>query len=128
DMPYDRFLTEQIAGDLLPADSDEERARLLIATGYLAVGPKNLEEGDERQFFADIVDEQIDSLSRGVMASSIACARCHDHKFDPYSMEDYYALAGIFNSTKTYFGTYVTPANRVGGEPLRLPRVAGQKI
>lgn len=128
DMPYDRFLTEQLAGDLLPFDSDAERARLLVATGFLAIGPKNLEEGDPRQFFADIVDEQIDSLTRSIMASSVACARCHDHKFDPYSMEDYYALAGVFTSTKTFFGTFVSPANRVGGDPLLLPRVAGQLI
>lgn len=128
DLPYDRFLTEQIAGDLLPFENDAERARLLIATGFLAVGPKNLEEGDPRQFSADVVDEQIDSLTRSIIGSSVACARCHDHKFDPYSMEDYYALAGVFGSTKTFFGTYVTPVNRVGGDPLPLPRVSGQLI
>jgi hypothetical protein len=128
DMPFDRFLVEQIAGDLLPADSDAERARLLIATGFLAVGTKNLEEGNPLQFAADVVDEQIDALTRGVMASSVACARCHDHKFDPFPMEDYYALAGIFASTRTYFGTAVSPANRVGGDPLVLPRGANQPI
>ena len=62
------------------------------------------------------------------MASSVACARCHNHKFDPFSMEDYYALAGVFASTKTYFGTHVSPANRVGGDPLILPRDADQAI
>jgi cytochrome c553 len=128
DIPYDRFLIEQVAGDQLPYETEAERARLLIATGFLAIGPKNLEEADSKQFFADIVDEQIDSLTRAVLGSSLACARCHDHKFDPYSMEDYYALAGVFSSTKTYFGTYVTPANRVGGDPLPLPRVDGQQI
>jgi hypothetical protein len=128
DLPFDRFLVEQIAGDQLPYDSDAERARLLIATGYLALGPKNLDEGNALQFAADVIDEQIDAVTRGVMASSVACARCHNHKFDPYSMEDYYALAGVFASTKTYFGTHVSPANRVGGDPLVLPRGAGLPI
>jgi hypothetical protein len=128
DLPYDRFLTEQIAGDLLPYDDDAERARLLVATGFLAIGSKNLDEADPKQFAADLVDEQIDSLSRAVLANSIACARCHDHKFDPFTMEDYYALAGIFRSTKTYFGTAVSPANRVGGDPLPLPRGAGAAV
>jgi hypothetical protein len=128
DMPFDRFLTEQVAGDLLPSEGDAERARLLIATGYLAIGPKNLEESNPAQFGADVVDEQIDALTRGVMANSVACARCHDHKFDPFSMEDYYALAGVFASTKTFFGTFVSPANRVGGDPLVLPLGAEQPI
>ncbi len=128
DVPFDRFLAEQIAGDLLPAETDKERARLLIATGFLAVGPKNLDEANAKQFEADVIDEQIDALTRGVLANSIACARCHDHKFDPYSMEDYYGLAGIFASTKTYFGTAVSPANRVGGDPLPLPAGAHQPI
>lgn len=128
DIPYDRFLTEQIAGDLLPYESDVERARLLTATGFLAVGTKNLGENNEKQFQADIVDEQINSLSQAIMASSVACARCHHHKFDPFSMSDYYALAGVFHSTKTYFGTYTSPANNRSGDPLPLPRIAGQQI
>ena len=128
DVPFDRFLTEQIAGDLLPTATDVERARLLIATGFLALGPKNLEEMDAKQFDADLVDEQIDTVTRAVTATSVACARCHDHKLDPFSMEDYYALAGVFASTKTYFGTFESPANRVGGDPLPLPRGAGQPI
>lgn len=128
DVPYDRFLTEQIAGDLLTCDSDKERARLLTATGFLAVGTKNLGENNDAKFKADLVDEQIDALTRAVMASSVACARCHHHKFDPFSMEDYYALAGIFASSKTYFGTFVSPANNRGGDPLVLPRVPGQQV
>ncbi len=128
DVPLDRFLTEQIAGDLLPDENPAERARLLIATGFLALGPKHLDEANPDQFAADVVDEQIDTVSRAVMANSLACARCHDHKFEPYTMGDYYALAGIFSSTKTYFGTYVTPINRVGGDPLALPRAAGHQI
>lgn len=127
DTPFNQFLVEQIAGDLLPYDDESERARLLVATGFLAVGPKNLDEANPRQFRADVVDEQIDVVTRAVMATSVACARCHDHKFDPFSMQDYYALAGIFSSTETYFGTAVSPANRVGGDPLPLPRVEGLK-
>lgn len=128
DVPFDRFITEQIAGDLLPYETDAERARLLVATGFLALGPKNLDETNKLQFFADVIDEQIDSVTRAVMASSIACARCHDHKFDPFSMQDYYALAGVFASTETFFGTAVSPANRIGGKPLRLPLGADLEI
>ncbi|HUG70460.1 MAG TPA: PSD1 and planctomycete cytochrome C domain-containing protein [Pirellulaceae bacterium] len=124
DVPFDRFLTEQLAGDLLPYADDKERARLLIATGFLALGPKNLDEANAFQFLADVIDEQIDTVTRAVMGHSVACARCHDHKFDPYSMEDYYALAGVFASTNTYFGTFVSPANRVSGDPLVLPKQA----
>lgn len=127
-IPFDRFLTEQIAGDLLPAEDDAERARLLIATGFLALGPKNLDEADAQQFVADVMDEQIDTVTRAVLANSVACARCHDHKFDPFTMQDYYALKGIFASTRTYFGTYVTPTNRLGGDPLPLPRGANLPI
>jgi hypothetical protein len=128
DMPFDRFIVEQVAGDLLPASSEAERARLLIATGFLALGPKNLEESNPAQFAADVVDEQIDTVTHAVLAQSVACARCHNHKFDPYAMEDYYAMAGIFSSSRTFFGTHVSPANRVGGDPLVLPRNAGQPV
>ncbi len=128
DVPFNRFLVEQIAGDLLPASNAKERARLLIATGFLAIGAKNLDESNPKQFAADVIDEQIDALTRAVLANSVACARCHDHKFDPFAMRDYYALAGVFASTKTYFGTFVSPANRVGGDPLVLPRGANLPI
>jgi mono/diheme cytochrome c family protein len=128
DLPFDRFLVEQIAGDLLPYDNDAERARLLIATSFLAIGAKNLDEMNPLQFAADVADEQIDTVTRAVMASSVACARCHDHKFDPFSMQDYYALAGVFASTKTFFGTAVSPSNRIGGDPLVLPHGANAPI
>ncbi|MGD9858362.1 MAG: PSD1 and planctomycete cytochrome C domain-containing protein, partial [Planctomycetaceae bacterium] len=128
DVPYDRFLTEQIAGDKLPYDDDAERARLLIATGFLAMGAKNLDEGNDRQFTADLIDEQIDTVSRAVLGNSVACARCHDHKFDPFSMRDYYALAGVFASTNTFFGTSVSPSNRQGGDPLQLPELTNQVV
>ena len=101
DKPYDQFLREQIAGDLLPPTNDTVRREQLIATGFLVLGPKVLAEPDERKMELDIVDEQIDTLGRSVMGLTLGCARCHDHKFDPISMPDYYALAGIFTSTKT---------------------------
>lgn len=128
DVPYDRFITEQLAGDLLPAKDDAERARLLIATGFLAIGAKGLNEMNKEQFAADVADEQIDTVSRAMMGSSVACARCHDHKTDPFSMADYYALAGIFKSTKTFFGNWIDSENNNDGELLRLPVLPGQII
>ena len=102
DKPYDQFLTEQIAGDLLPATDDSAvRNERLIATGFLAIGPKVLAEVDESKMQMDIVDEQIDTLGRAVLGMTFGCARCHDHKFDPIQTADYYGLAGIFKSTKT---------------------------
>lgn len=126
DIPYDRFLTEQVAGDLLPYQSDNERARLLVATGFLAIGAKGLGGQDKPQFAADLVDEQLDAFGRGFLASSLACARCHDHKADPVSMQDYYTLIGIFKSTKTYYGTWIDSENNNGGELIRLPDIQGQ--
>jgi hypothetical protein len=102
DKPYDQFLLEQLAGDLLPARSDPTaRREHLIATAFLSLGPKVLAEVDERKMEMDIVDEQIDIVGRSLLGLTLSCARCHDHKFDPISTEDYYALAGIFKSTRT---------------------------
>jgi len=128
DVPYDRFITEQIAGDLLPAKDDAERARLLIATGFLAIGAKGLNEMNPPQFAADVADEQLDAVTRAVMASSIACARCHDHKTDPFTMEDYYGLVGIFKSTQTFYGNWIDSENSNHGRLIRLPERAGQAI
>ncbi len=102
DKPFDRFLLEQLAGDLLPAEGDKSEANeRLIATGFLAMGPKVLAEVDETKMEMDIVDEQIDTVGRVFMGLTLGCARCHDHKFDPIDTTDYYALAGIFRSTRT---------------------------
>lgn len=128
DVPFDRFITEQVAGDLLPAKNDAERARLWIATGFLAFGAKGLNEQNKAQFAADVADEQLDAVTRAVMASSIACARCHDHKTDPFSMEDYYALAGIFKSTQTFYGNWVDAENNNHSRLIRLPELPGQVI
>lgn len=102
DMPFDQFITEQIAGDLLESSDDITASnRRLVATGFLVLGPKVLAEGDEEKLAMDIIDEQIDTIGRAFMGMTIGCARCHDHKFDPISTEDYYALASIFKSTRT---------------------------
>ena len=102
DKSYDQFVTEQLAGDLLPAAADESlRYDRLIATGFLALGPKFLAEKDPRKMEMDIIDEQVDTVGRVLMGLTLGCARCHDHKFDPISTEDYYGLAGIFKSTRT---------------------------
>jgi cytochrome c553 len=103
DKPFDVFAREQIAGDLLvsPDASPEKRAELLTATGFLVLGPKVLAEGDEQKLLMDIIDEQIDTAGKAFLGLAIGCARCHDHKFDPISQADYYALAGIFQSTRT---------------------------
>ncbi len=103
DMPYDQFLTEQIAGDLLPSDSPEEHDRHLVATGFLAMASKPA-KAMNNNFDMDVVADQIDVVGRGIMGLSVGCARCHDHKFDPIPTRDYYALAGIFTSTETLWG------------------------
>ncbi|MCB1207192.1 MAG: DUF1553 domain-containing protein, partial [Verrucomicrobiae bacterium] len=104
DKPYDQFLLEQIAGDLIDSENPDEQARHLVATGFLALGSMDLNERDREQFLLDRIDDQIDTLGRATMGLTLGCARCHDHKFDPVAQTDYYALAGIFASTKTLSG------------------------
>ena len=104
DRPYDQFLTEQLAGDLLPHDTPEQHDRNLVATGFLALGSKPA-KAMNTNFEMDVVADQIDAMSRGFMGFTVACARCHDHKFDPIPTRDYYALAGIFASSETMWGT-----------------------
>ena len=101
DKPYDLFLHEQIAGDLLPSDDPAIRNERRIATGFLSLGPKVLAEVDEVKMQMDIVDEQIDTVGKAILGLTLGCARCHDHKFDPITQRDYYGLAGIFKSTHT---------------------------
>jgi cytochrome c553 len=103
DLPYDQFVIEQLAGDLLPETPDRaENVRRLIATGFLMVGPKALAETDKEQTKLDIADEQIDVTGRAFLGLTLGCARCHDHKFDPIPSVDYYALAGIFRGTNMF--------------------------
>ena len=103
DLPFNQFAREQIAGDLLPVpEGSPVNARGVVATGFLAVGPMALAQRDPVQKHYDVVDEQIDTLSKAFLGLTVACARCHDHKFDPILTSDYYALAGIFASTRTF--------------------------
>lgn len=105
DKPYTRFVAEQIAGDLLPAKSDAEKQQNIIGTGFLTLGCVDLTALQYEQFKMDRVDDQIDVTTRAFLGMTIACARCHDHKTDPVTQHDYYALAGLFTSTETWSGT-----------------------
>ncbi|HVC92465.1 MAG TPA: PSD1 and planctomycete cytochrome C domain-containing protein [Pirellulales bacterium] len=114
--PYNRFIVEQLAGDLLPADDDAQRDQLLIATGFLAIGPKGVNSVKPEQFRMDQADDQIDVTGRAFLGLTIACARCHDHKFDPIPTADYYAMAGILRSTRTHSG--IAPDAKHGDDGL----------
>ena len=105
DKPYDEFIVEQLAGDLLPKTNDIQRnIERLCALGFLMLSPKATAENDKELMVLDVVDEQIDVTGRAFLAMTIACARCHDHKFDPIPTLDYYSIAGIFRSTETMVG------------------------
>ncbi len=114
DKPFDQFIREQIAGDLLPSNNPQERDQLLIATGFLALGVKDVNQRFKVRYIMDNVDEQIDTVSRSVLGLTASCARCHDHKFDPIPATDYYALAGIFRSSDLCDGL----KNKMGGGGL----------
>ena len=125
DLPYDEFLEAQVAGDLLEHAGPADQARKIIATGFLALGPKALNTRDRRQFQMDLVDEQIDVMSQAMLGMTLACARCHDHKFDPVSQRDYYALAGIFLSSETLYGKGPQLQNINPSTLIELPPEAG---
>ncbi len=98
DKPYDQFIQEQIAGDLIASETEEQWKERTIATGFVALS---------RRFAVDtpgtehlILEDTLDTMGRAVLGLSLSCARCHDHKYDPISMEDYYGLYGIFASTR----------------------------
>lgn len=119
DKPYDEFIREQIAGDLIPPKNDNDWEENLTATGFLALGSMDLNERDVEQFTLDRIDDQLDTIGRAILGSTIACARCHDHKFDPIAQTDYYALAGIFSSTRTLSGQ----SNRQGAKNYFRPEM-----
>ena len=105
DMPYDQFARDQIAGDLLPpdsasTDSDGFNREGTIATTMLAIGNWGNGDADKEKVVTDIADDQVDVVSKAFLGLTVACARCHDHKFDPISQADYYGLAGMFFSTR----------------------------
>jgi hypothetical protein len=114
DTPYDQFVREQIAGDLLESKSQAERDERLVATGFLALGVRDVNQRFKVRFVMDNIDEQIDAVSRAMLALTVSCARCHDHKFDPIPTKDYYALAGIFQSSDQCTGL----RNKMGGGGL----------
>ncbi|MDQ6699973.1 MAG: PSD1 and planctomycete cytochrome C domain-containing protein [Acidobacteriota bacterium] len=140
DLPYNRFVTEQLAGDLLPKPN-------VVATGFLALGPKPLAQQDRVQMVYDVVDEQIDTTSKAFLGLTVACARCHDHKFDPILTKDYYAMASMFASTTDFrnlgrpgsvsyiyyapldsaaFGRYQTARWRLYGKQLEMETALGE--
>ena len=124
DMPIDQFFKEQLAGDLMDAKNDTDKANKMIATGFLAMGPKSHNERNRRQFELDVADEMIDAFSQGMLGLTVACARCHDHKFDPIPTKDYYAVAGIFTSTDLHIGNAGTVGGRGGIPAAKLPDAA----
>jgi len=127
DQPFDQFLAEQLAGDLLPSDGEAQRRARLVATGFLTLGPKVLAEVDQAKMRMDIVDEQIETVGRVFLGMTWGCARCHDHKFDPIQTTDYYALAGIFKSTRTmenYNKVAKWHENPLPSDELRLAQAA----
>src|SRR5262249_55207764 len=99
-LPYDQFIREQIAGDLLPAKNDADRRAKIIATGYLANTKRFGSYEDERYPWYLTYEDTIDNLGRTFLGLTINCSRCQDHKSDPISKEDYYALYGFFQSTR----------------------------
>ena len=105
DKAFDKFIREQISGDLMESSSNDQKLERLIATGMLAMGSKSLNDNNKENFAMDVVDEQIDVSTRAFLGLTASCARCHDHKFDPIPQKEYYGLAGIFRSTETLFGT-----------------------
>ncbi len=103
DLPFDQFVREQIAGDLIPApDGSEINERGVIATGFLALGPKAVAQQDKTKMLYDVYDEQVDVVSKAVLGVTLACARCHDHKFDPLLQADYYSMVGVFANTRSF--------------------------
>src|SRR5262249_33552701 len=126
DKPYDRFVKEQLAGDLLPSANEKEKAEHQIATGFLALGPKDHNERSPLQFAMDVADEQIDVTTQAFLGVTVACARCHDHKFDPIPQKDYYALSGIFRSTEPLYGTFRIIQNNHPSSLIALGPDSGQ--
>ena len=127
DMPFDQLIREQLAGDLLPYEDPKQRSRQLTATAFLALGPTNYEQQDKQLLRYDVIDEQIDTIGKAFMGMTLGCARCHDHKFDPVPTSDYYALAGIFKSTRTLFN-YTDNVARWVATPLPLEGQAAKEM
>ncbi|MDA0660387.1 MAG: PSD1 and planctomycete cytochrome C domain-containing protein [Planctomycetota bacterium] len=117
DLPYDRFIRDQIAGDILGTRKDSYDAAQITATGAYAIGNWGNGDADKKKIHTDIVDDQIDFTSRAFLGITLACARCHDHKFDPFTTRDYHAMAGFFYSSRI-LENFTPPG--AGEEPLRI--------
>ena len=121
DLPYDQFVINQIAGDLLPSEQNgEPNADGIVATGMYVLGNWPGGEADREKMMTDIVDDQIDVTGRAFLGVTLACARCHDHKFDPISQQDYYGLAGILFSSHFL----PSPGSKTNGSPLLVTPIA----
>src|SRR4051812_44641769 len=103
DLPYNRFVGAQIAGDLMTAQTPAEKTMLTMGTGFLTLSALDLSDRGA-QFTMDRIDDQIDVTTRAFLGLTVACPRCHNHKTDVIKQRDYYALAGIFLSTRTWSG------------------------
>jgi hypothetical protein len=126
DLPFDRFIRMQIAGDLLPpSDGKLPHVDGLIATTFLVNGAWDRGDADKEKMVSDMVDDQIDTIGKAFLGMTLGCARCHDHKFDPVLQSDYYALAGVFYSTRM-----LTELGTKGGEITlqRRPLVADDVV
>ena len=99
DKPFDEFVREQIAGDLMPSESTEDHAENIVATGFLMVGDIEIVNPDKARMEADHIDTQINRIGQTFMGMTLGCVRCHDHKFDPIGVEDYYGIAGMLHSS-----------------------------
>ncbi len=124
-LPYNEFIKQQIAGDLMPFKDVLDQSKKIVATGFLAIGSKPLNERNPKQFQLEVTDEQIDTLSQAFLATTVACARCHDHKFDPIPQKDYYALAGILMSSETLYGTNRAVQNNHPSDLIDLGKESG---
>jgi hypothetical protein len=125
DMPFTDFVVNQFAGDLLPAPNGGFNTNGVIATGLLAIGEWGTGDADKDKMLTDIVDDQIDVTGRAFLGITLACARCHDHKFDPIPTEDYYSLAGIFFSSHIV----ASPGAKTAGTPvIRVPLAPGEEL
>jgi hypothetical protein len=112
DKPYDEFIREQLAGDLLPSNDEAVQRERLVATGFLEVGARLGVEPKRNRLLLEIADDQVELTTRVFLGLTVACARCHDHKSDPIPMREYYSMAGIFLSTASLAD---------GAEPGRRP-------
>ena len=125
DLPYDEFIMQQIAGDILATNGPVFDPQKLIATGVYVIGEWGTGDADKEKMLTDIVDDQVDVTGRAFLGVTLACARCHDHKFDAISTRDYYAMAGIF------FSSHILPnpgAKTAGSPVLRIPLASPAEV